>query len=46
MKTLLIYFLTLLLTTVYFRTSWFDSLDITSDNSDISWDEITEDLWP
>ncbi len=29
-----------------FDSTMFDHLDITSDKFDISWDEITEDLWP
>ncbi|WP_157815957.1 hypothetical protein [Spirosoma pollinicola] len=46
MKTLLIFLFTLIGMSAYIRTNWFDSLDITSDKFDITWDDIMDDLWP
>lgn len=46
MKTLLIGLLTALWAIVLFRPNRFDCLDFTGDQFDISWDDITEDLWP
>ena len=46
MKTLLIASLALFCTMVYFRTVRFDFLDFTNNKLNISWDDITEDLWP
>lgn len=43
---ILISLLTALCATVLSRSVNFDFLDLTSDTFDISWDEITEDLWP
>jgi hypothetical protein len=45
MKMFLISLLTALFATVLFRSTRFDFLDLTSNKFDISWDEITEDLW-
>lgn len=46
MKMLLISLLTTLWTAVFFRSPRFDFLDLTGEQFDISWDDITEDLWP
>jgi hypothetical protein len=46
MKTLLISVLAVLYAMVIARPSRFDHLDLTSDKFDISWEDITDDLWP
>lgn len=46
MKMLLISSLATLCATILFRSNRFDYLDLNSTKFDISWDEITEDLWP
>lgn len=46
MKTFLICLLSALWAMVLLRPNRFDYLDFTGDQFDISWDDITEDLWP
>lgn len=46
MKPLLISLLTALWATALLRSTRFDFLDLTSDKFDISWDKITENMWP
>ncbi|WP_460671023.1 hypothetical protein [Larkinella ripae] len=46
MKTFSILCLTLLVIVLEFRPKRFAALDFTSDQFDISWEEITADLWP
>ncbi len=46
MKTLMLSLLALLGAMILFQSTRFDFLDFTSTTYDISWDEITEDLWP
>ena len=46
MKTLLILGLTVLYAMVMVRPSRFDYFDLASDKFDISWEDITDDLWP
>lgn len=46
MKAYLIYCLALVVAMVLFRSIRFDFFDLKSDKFDITWDDITEDLWP
>ncbi|GAB4023253.1 hypothetical protein [Spirosoma koreense] len=46
MKTLLISLVALLCAVLYFRSFRFDFLDLTGPQSDITWEDITEDLCP
>lgn len=46
MKLLITWFLLLPCAVLLFRTTRFDHLDFTGDQFDISWDDVTDDLWP
>lgn len=46
MKFLIFSFVTFFSAIGNFDFDKFDHLDITSDKFDITWDDITEDLWP